>query len=106
MYIVIFVSFPDESTAETICRQLVENKLIACANLIPNLRSIYRWQGNIEKSSEVLAILKTTKAIFPEVKDLVLRMHPYQVPEIISFDISDAYEPYLKWILEELDDEK
>ncbi|HDR03883.1 MAG TPA: divalent-cation tolerance protein CutA, partial [Candidatus Marinimicrobia bacterium] len=95
----------NEETAENICSQVIENRLIACANIINNLRSIFRWQGKIEKSSESLAILKTTKENFPQLRDFILKAHPYQVPEIISLDISDAYEPYLKWMLEAVTDE-
>jgi periplasmic divalent cation tolerance protein len=106
MYILILSSFPNEETAASISRELVENKLIACANIIQNVKSVYRWKEEIEESAEALVLFKTTKANFQKVKAHLLKEHPYELPEIISFDISEAYEPYLKWILKELHNEK
>ncbi len=104
-YITILVTTPDNTTAERIAYQLLEKKLAACINIVPNLTSIYKWMGKIETSQETLMIIKTKTELFEEIKKEIRRIHPYQVPEIISIPIQDGNKEYLKWIEEETTNE-
>jgi periplasmic divalent cation tolerance protein len=84
--------------AHKIAHHLVEHRLAACVNLIPRIESIYRWQGRIESSEEWLLLIKTTGEKFPEVRDAILQLHSYEVPECISISIEDGSADYLDWI--------
>lgn len=95
-------TFPDEEKARQIGTLLVEKQLAACVNLMPGLTSIYRWQGKVEKSGEVLAIFKTTAAGFPALRDELSALHPYEVPEVVGLEISAVAEAYGRWIREEV----
>jgi len=98
--IVVYVTAPNEDEAAGIARALVEAKLAACVNIISNIRSIYRWQGNLEDDSEVLMIIKTRKELFDPLTVAVRKLHSYDVPEIIALPISLGSEDYIKWIRE------
>jgi periplasmic divalent cation tolerance protein len=80
-------------------RLLVERGLAACVNLIPNLTSVYRWQGAIEEADEVLLIMKTTAETLPALEAAVRQLHSYQIPEFLVLDVASASEPYLNWLL-------
>lgn len=97
-YIVVFITAPDEKSAQNIARLLVEEKLAGCVNIIKNIRSIYFWQDKIEDESEVLMVVKTKREIFKALKDKVRTVHPYSVPEIIAIPIIEGSEDYLKWL--------
>jgi periplasmic divalent cation tolerance protein len=79
----------------------VEKRLAACATLIPEARSVYRWKGRVEEADEALLILKTREELFQRLERLVAENHPYTVPEIISLKIDEGHMPYLEWIREE-----
>jgi len=89
---------PDQQSAELIAKALVEEKLAACVNIIPGLTSIYQWQGNIEKSSELLLIIKTKPGAWSRIKSAIINRHPYELPEIISIPITHGLPGYLSWI--------
>lgn len=97
-YIVIYCTCPDSATAETLAGTLLQEKLIACANLIPGLESHYWWKGKIQKDKEVLLIMKTTHSLFKAIELLIQNNHPYQVPEIIALPIVKGSSSYLSWI--------
>jgi periplasmic divalent cation tolerance protein len=100
-FLVVFVTAPDAETASAIGTALVEERLAACANLVPGLTSIYRWEGRIHKDSEVLMLIKTRAEHFPALEARVRAMHPYKVPEIVALRIDSGSAPYLRWIGEE-----
>ena len=97
-FIIVFCTFPDLKIARQTVNSLVEQRLIACGNLLPGIESIYRWKDKVEHSSEVMAVLKTTRDKFDPLKSAFAYMHPYEVPELISATISDGLPAYLAWI--------
>ncbi len=100
--ILILCTINNIDKAKEISKTLLEEKLVACVNIIPNLTSLYRWDGKICEDSEYLMILKSRSDLFAEVKDKITELHPYEVPEIISVDIKDGNNAYLDWLNGEL----
>jgi len=98
---VVLVTAPDLETARGLARALVEERLAACVNLLPGLRSIYRWQGAIEEEEEILLVLKTRKGIAPQLEARVAELHPYDVPEVLCLGVSSGHAPYLDWVVQE-----
>ncbi len=99
-FLLAFSTFPDADTARTIVRQLVEANLVACGNIVPQIESIYRWQGKIETSGEALAIFKLSSARYPDFESKLRVLHPYDVPEIVCLNISKGLPDYLRWVAE------
>ena len=97
-YILCLVTIDDLERAAVIARELVERKLAACVNIIPEIRSIYSWKGQVCDEKERLLIVKTRRELFPMLQELVRELHPYEVPEIISFSIEQGLPEYLRWI--------
>ena len=96
--LIAFSTFPDVETARTISNQLVTEKLVACANILPSVESIYRWQGKMESSAEALAFFKLDATRYPEFEEKLRSLHPYDVPEIISCKIDQGLPEYLSWV--------
>ncbi|MGC8549065.1 MAG: divalent-cation tolerance protein CutA [Acidobacteriaceae bacterium] len=86
--------------AERIASALVEQQLAACVNLIPQIKSIYRWQGEMEESSEVLLIIKSTAPCLPALESTLRSLHSYSVPEFLVLDVTSGSPAYLQWILD------
>jgi|SRR5580692_12601205 periplasmic divalent cation tolerance protein len=84
--------------ADRIARTLVEERLAACATLIPAIQSIYHWQGKIESSSETLLLLKTGPAQLPALEDRLHELHSYQTPEFLVLNVEAGSHPYLEWL--------
>ena len=99
---IVFTTFPDQETARRIVRTLVEERLIACGNLVPGVESIYRWKGAIETSSEIFAVLKTERSRYVLLEKRLRELHPYDVPECVIIRITDGLPDYLHWITESL----
>ena len=95
-----FSTFPDIETARRIARELVTEKFAACANIIPSVESIYRWQGKIEQGSETLVLFKTTAARSAPFQEKLKSLHPYDVPEIIFLPLTAGLPEYLCWVVE------
>ena len=95
----ILCTFPDTDTARQIGTLLIEKQLVACVNLIPAVESIYRWQGKIESTQEVLAIFKTQASAWIDLQHALTEAHPYEVPEIISIQPADVASTYAEWVL-------
>ncbi len=85
--------------ANHLARQLVEMRLAACVNLIPRVQSIYRWQGKVETTDEILLIIKTTVERVPSLKTTIEQLHPYELPEFVVLHVTDGSAPYLAWLL-------
>jgi periplasmic divalent cation tolerance protein len=84
--------------ARKIARTLVERRLAACVNVVPQIESVYRWQGNIEEAEEWLLLIKTTSAAFERVRDAIKELHSYELPECISLAIDGGSSGYLEWL--------
>ncbi len=97
---VVLMTAPDREVAERIVRTLVEERLVACGNLVPGITSIYRWQGAIECDAEVLAILKTSADRVSTLLARASELHPYEVPELLVLPVEGGYLPYLEWVRE------
>jgi periplasmic divalent cation tolerance protein len=93
-------TFPDAETARRIAAQLVSEKFAACANIVPAIESIYRWQGKVEQATEVLVLFKTTAAAWAPFQEKLKSLHPYGVPEIICLEVRDGLPDYLRWVSE------
>ena len=97
-YILCLVTIDDIGTAGEIAQALVEKEIVACVNIIPQIRSIYRWKGDVCDHPESLMILKTREEFFPKLQTAVRELHPYEVPEIIGLTIDQGLPEYLHWI--------
>jgi periplasmic divalent cation tolerance protein len=97
-YKLVLVTAPDLKTARSLARAALESRLIACANLLPRAESLYWWRGRIERSQEVLLVLKTTTARLARLEKLVLERHPYDTPEFIALPLSAGNRRYLDWL--------
>jgi periplasmic divalent cation tolerance protein len=95
-----FSTFPDIETARRISRELVTEKFAACANIIPAVESIYRWQGKVEQGTETLVLFKTAAVRYPAFQEKLKSLHPYDVPEIIACQVDKAWPAYLRWVID------
>ena len=99
--IYIFWTCRDEIEAKQIIYKLLDQRLIACASLLPKIESIYRWQGKIEESQEVKVIIKTLSQHFDAIQNYIQMHSTYEVPEILQVDIAQGNPSYLQWITQE-----
>ena len=104
-YIVTFVTTGSKEEARKICKTLVEENLIACANIIPSVNSVYRWKGEVCDEEEVLIIAKSTGSNWERMKERIRELHSYEVPEIIAMAIEKGSSDYLNWISSEVEQE-
>lgn len=96
--IVALVTVPGREEAERIARALIEEKLAACCNIIPSVKSFFRWQGKVDEADELLLVIKTGEEKFSELAKRVKELHSYEVPEIIALPIGQGEKNYLRWI--------
>ncbi len=98
MHIVILITAKDQTEAKKIAAKLVEAKLAACVNIVPNVISLFWWEKKVDEASETLLIVKSQKKLFNKIEKLVKSIHSYSVPEIIALPIVAGQKDYLKWI--------
>lgn len=98
--LLVLTACPSQEVAIDIAKRLVQEKLAACVNIMPGVHSVYRWQDAIEETREVLLLIKSNAGHYPALEQLILRHHPYQVPEVLALPISQAAPNYLAWLNE------
>lgn len=97
-YLIVFITAPKRKEANKISKALLDNRIVACTNIIEGVDSHFWWKGKKEKASECLLIAKTTKAMLKKLIKIVHSLHSYDVPEIIAVPIAGGYKPYLDWL--------
>ncbi|MGD2218424.1 MAG: divalent-cation tolerance protein CutA [Gemmatimonadales bacterium] len=97
-FVLVLVTAPDGECAEALARRLLEERLVACVNIVPGLRSLYWWEGAVQTSDEVLMLLKARRSDIDALTERVRGLHPYEVPEVIAADISGGLRAYLDWL--------
>lgn len=100
LFKVILVTTPDLKTARRLARAALAARLIACANLVPKIESHYRWQGKLERSAEVLMVMKTPPAHVVALEKLIVARHPYDTPEFVVLNLAGGARKYLAWLAE------
>ncbi len=100
--LVVFVTVGGEEDGKRIARTLVEDGLVACVNILPTIRSIYRWKGSIEDDEETLLIIKTGQGVIEALKDRIREIHPYENPELIAVPVVGGLETYMDWVKEQI----
>lgn len=103
--LLVMTNLPDAESAQALAHSLVQSRIAACANLLPGVQSIYRWQGKVEHAHEVTLIIKTTQARYHQVEQAILAAHPYDLPEVIALPLT-GNAAYLHWVSQETAQEK
>ena len=96
--IIVLITAGSEEEAHKVAELLTNEKKAACVNILPGVDSLFWWEGKIDSARESLLLVKTRASLFPEIVELVKRMHSYEVPEIIALPIIAGSEDYLKWL--------
>ncbi len=100
--LVVLTTVESPEDAERLARLLVERRLAACVQLLPPITSIYRWQGNVERASEILVLIKTTPDAYPRLEADLRAHHPYTTPEILALPVAAGSTDYLNWLIESI----
>ena len=90
---------PDAAVAGRIAEALVGEGLAACVNVLPGITSVYLWNGEVQRGSEVLLLIKTTQARLAELTDRVRQLHPFELPEVVAVSVSGGLPDYLQWVI-------
>ncbi|MFH5803775.1 divalent-cation tolerance protein CutA [Alienimonas sp. DA493] len=98
----LYATAPDAQTAATLARTLVEERLIACGNVLPTMRSVYRWEGAVTEAAEAALIAKTTADRADAATARLAELHPYEVPAITRFDAASALPAFAAWVADEV----
>jgi periplasmic divalent cation tolerance protein len=100
--ILVFLTTANREEAERLAAALVDARLAACVQILPQIDTVYRWEGQVRHETEVLVLVKTAEKKFEELERLVRHLHSYQIPEILAVPVTLISEPYLMWLLGEL----
>ena len=96
--LLVHCTCPDAANARRIARVLVDERLAACVQVVPSLVSTYRWQGEVQSSDELLLLIKTSRGRWPALATRVRELHPYETPELLTFEAADGDADYLAWL--------
>lgn len=99
--LLVLTNVPDEATAGTMARTLVEQRLAACVNILPGVRSVYQWQGAVDEATEITLLMKTTRQRYADLEAAIQLAHPYDLPEIIALPLDGGLPSYLEWVVSE-----
>lgn len=97
----VYMTAGDLAEAERIAEALVEERLAACVNILDGMRSVFRWQGSVQKGREVAMFAKTREDLFDDLKARVVELHSYELPCVVALPIRSGHEPFLDWVSEE-----
>ncbi|XP_063707276.1 protein CutA homolog isoform X3 [Culicoides brevitarsis] len=97
-YAVCYVTAPDETIAKKLSHEIITKQLAACVNIVPQITSVYAWEGKINEDAEVMLVIKTKKSRVDDLSEFIRANHPYSVAEVISMPIENGNPPYLDWI--------
>ena len=101
-YLLVSTTTASEQQAQQIATALVEQRLAACVQIVPQVRSVYRWEGKVEQAGEWLCLAKTRRSLLPQVETEILRQHDYECPELVAVSIEASSSGYMKWLDEQL----
>jgi periplasmic divalent cation tolerance protein len=101
-HIIVLVATSNKREAEKIAKTLLDERLIACANIIGPAYSLFWWRGKIDEAKEHLILMKTRKDLFEKLSEIVKALHSYEIPEIIALPITEGFKPYIEWLDESL----
>ncbi len=96
--LIVLTTVEKQEDGERLARLLVEGQLAACVQVLPPMVSIYRWQGQVERAREVLLLIKTTRAAYPQLEAAIKQNHLYETPEIIALSVAAGSDGYLNWL--------
>lgn len=99
--LLVLTNVPDNESAHTIARNVVERRLAACVNVLPSVCSVYQWQGQVEEATEVTMLIKSTQDRYADLEAAIKEAHPYDVPEIIAVPVTAGLPAYRNWVLSE-----
>ncbi len=99
--LICFCTCPDTDTAERLAEALVEERLAACVNILPGLRSVYRWQAEVERADETLLLIKTVRERFDALSARIKALHPHELPEVLAVEAAAGLPAYLRWVADE-----
>jgi periplasmic divalent cation tolerance protein len=95
----VLCTLPDRAVGQRIAKVLVEERLAACVNVLPGVESTYRWQDAVETAEETLLLIKTTRDRFGALRERIVALHPYELPEVIAVDVAAGLPAYLQWVV-------
>jgi len=98
---VVLVSVPDLEVGRRLARALLDERLVACANLVPGVTSLYHWEGEVQEDDEVLLVMKTRSGLVPRLSERIPELHPYELPEVLALRVTDGLPAYCRWVLDE-----
>ena len=101
--LLVLTNLPDRESAMELARSLIGKRLAACVNVLNGCTSVYRWQDQIHTDAEVPVLIKTSAGRFSALREEILLLHPYELPEVIAFSIDQGHHPYLEWVRSEVD---
>ena len=96
--VTVLMTAPGADAAETVVRGLLDERLVACGNVLPGAVSLYRWQGEVHRDEEAVVILKTLRRLVPRMLERAGELHPYEVPELLVQNVADGSPAYLEWV--------
>ena len=99
--LLVLTTLPDAESAERLAGELVESRLAACVSILAPARSVYQWQGKLEKAEEIPVMIKTTRARYEALERAIVAAHPYELPEILALPVAAGLPGYLAWVAEE-----
>ena len=98
---VVLVSVPDLEVGRRLARALLDERLVACANLVPGVTSLYHWECEVQEDDEVLLVMKTRSGLVPRLSERIPELHPYELPEVLALRVTDGLPAYCRWVLDE-----